>query len=175
MTAVPAKVAGVARGRAVLAAPARWQELATEILAAAAMAGVDEVYAWAAPRPLRPWPAQDQVDRPGRRDRGAGQRLSVSIAKREVAGEGRVAVTSAFAGPSEVVVVADETTPVEAAAIDVIVQADAKPRRAGVAGHVERGSSRADQRGGRRPDGEGGSTSGDRVDTGQERLLRLGP
>ncbi len=51
----------------------------------------------------------------------------VSIAKREVATEGRVGVTSAFAGPSEVVVVADETTPVDAAAIDVIVQAEHGP------------------------------------------------
>src|SRR6202011_2086877 len=51
----------------------------------------------------------------------------VSIAKRLVAQEGRVGVPSAFAGPSEVVVVADETTPVDFAAIDVIVQAEHGP------------------------------------------------
>jgi histidinol dehydrogenase len=49
----------------------------------------------------------------------------VSVAKREVAGE--VGVPSSFAGPSEVVVVADETTPATFAAIDVIVQAEHGP------------------------------------------------
>jgi histidinol dehydrogenase len=51
----------------------------------------------------------------------------VAVAKREVAGRGLVAVPSAFAGPSEVVVVADETVPAEFAAIDVIVQAEHGP------------------------------------------------
>ncbi|MCA1691843.1 MAG: histidinol dehydrogenase [Actinobacteria bacterium] len=51
----------------------------------------------------------------------------VALAKREVAGEGRVGVPAGFAGPSEVVVVADETTPVDSAAIDVIVQAEHGP------------------------------------------------
>src|SRR5205807_9073116 len=51
----------------------------------------------------------------------------VAIAKREVAGEGLVGVPSSFAGPSEVVVVADETTPVEFAAIDLVVQAEHGP------------------------------------------------
>jgi histidinol dehydrogenase len=51
----------------------------------------------------------------------------VSVAKRQVAQEGRVGVPSAFAGPSEVVVVADDTTPVACAAIDVVVQAEHGP------------------------------------------------
>jgi histidinol dehydrogenase len=51
----------------------------------------------------------------------------VAIAKREVAQEGLVGVPAAFAGPSEVVVVADDSTPVEYAAIDVIVQAEHGP------------------------------------------------
>ena len=49
----------------------------------------------------------------------------VSIAEREV--RGTVGVPAAFAGPSEVVVVADESAPVEWAAIDVIVQAEHGP------------------------------------------------
>jgi len=53
--------------------------------------------------------------------------LFVAVAKREVAGEGRVGVPSAFAGPSEVVVVADGTVAPELAAIDVIVQAEHGP------------------------------------------------
>jgi histidinol dehydrogenase len=51
----------------------------------------------------------------------------VSLAKREVAQEGLVGVPSAFAGPSEVLVLADETTPVDCAAIDLIVQAEHGP------------------------------------------------
>ena len=49
----------------------------------------------------------------------------VALAKREVAGH--VGVPSAFAGPSEVVVVADSTVPPAFAAIDVVVQAEHGP------------------------------------------------
>jgi histidinol dehydrogenase len=51
----------------------------------------------------------------------------VAQAKREVAATGVVGVPSSFAGPSEVVVVADVTTTVEWAAIDVVVQAEHGP------------------------------------------------
>jgi histidinol dehydrogenase len=53
--------------------------------------------------------------------------VRVAQAKREVAGLGLVGVPSAFAGPSEVVVVADASTPAEHAAIDVLVQAEHGP------------------------------------------------
>ncbi len=49
----------------------------------------------------------------------------VALAKREVAG--RVGVPSAFAGPSEVVVIADASAPVAFAAVDVVVQAEHGP------------------------------------------------
>ena len=51
----------------------------------------------------------------------------VALAKRLVASSGLVGIPSGFAGPSEVVVVADDTTPVDLAAIDVIVQAEHGP------------------------------------------------
>jgi len=51
----------------------------------------------------------------------------VATAKREVGAEGAVGLPAAFAGPSEVVVVADETTPAEYAAIDLVVQAEHGP------------------------------------------------
>jgi histidinol dehydrogenase len=51
----------------------------------------------------------------------------VAVAKRMVAGEGRVGVPSAFAGPSEVVVVADASVPAQFAAVDVVVQAEHGP------------------------------------------------
>jgi histidinol dehydrogenase len=49
----------------------------------------------------------------------------VALAKQEVAGT--VGVAAAFAGPSEVVVIADATVPAELAAIDVILQAEHGP------------------------------------------------
>jgi histidinol dehydrogenase len=55
------------------------------------------------------------------------QTCALPISKREVAGEGLVGVPTGFAGPSEVVVVADETAPVDCAAVDVVVQAEHGP------------------------------------------------
>ena len=55
---------------------------------------------------------------------GPGNRY-VAEAKRQV--RGTVGVPAAFAGPSEVVVVADESAPVEWAAIDLVVQAEHGP------------------------------------------------
>jgi histidinol dehydrogenase len=126
MTAIPAKVAGVEQ--VVLCSPPQRDTgtVAESILAAAAIAGVDEVYAVGGAQAVAAMaygtesiPPVDVIVGPGN--------AYVSIAKRQVATEGRVAVTSAFAGPSEVVVIADETTPVDAAAIDVIVQAEHGP------------------------------------------------
>ena len=125
MTAIPAKVAGVPEV-VVCSPPQRDGAVAPTILAAAALAGVDEVYRVGGAQAVAAMAygteslrAVDVIVGPGN--------AYVSIAKREVASAGRVAVTSAFAGPSEVVVIADETTPVEAAAIDVIVQAEHGP------------------------------------------------
>jgi histidinol dehydrogenase len=126
MTAIPAKVAGVSH--VVLCSPPQRDTatVADSILAAAAIAGVDEVYAVGGAQAVAAMaygtesiPPVDVVVGPGN--------AYVSIAKREVATEGRVAVTAAFAGPSEVVVIADDSTPVDAAAIDVIVQAEHGP------------------------------------------------
>jgi histidinol dehydrogenase len=55
---------------------------------------------------------------------GPGNRF-VAEAKRQVSGI--VGVPSAFAGPSEVVVVADDTVPAEWVAVDVVVQAEHGP------------------------------------------------
>jgi histidinol dehydrogenase len=125
MTAVPAKVAGVAE--IVLCSPPQANgEIDPSILAAAAIAGVDEVYRVGGAQAIAAMAYGTATMRPVDVIVGPGNAY-VSIAKREVAGQGRVAVTSAFAGPSEVVVVADDTTPVDAAAIDVIVQAEHGP------------------------------------------------
>ena len=125
MTAGPARVAGV--GAVVMCSPpGRDGRLAPAILAAAAIAEVDEVYRVGGAQAVGAMaygtesiPAVDVIVGPGNR--------YVAIAERLVAGEGAVGVPSAFTGPSEVAVVADDSTPPEYAAIDLVVQAEHGP------------------------------------------------
>jgi histidinol dehydrogenase len=124
MTAVPALVAGVAEV-VVCVPPDRATGSVTAVtLAAAAIAGVEEVYAIGGAQAIGALaygtdsvPAVDVICGPGNK--------YVAIAKQEVAGA--VGVAAAFAGPSEVVVIADATTPADFAAIDVILQAEHGP------------------------------------------------
>ena len=125
MTAAPARVAGVAE-LAMCTPPAPDGRVAPAIRAAAAIAGVDEVYrvggAQAVAAMAYGTESIEKVDVIV----GPGNRY-VAIAERLVAGEGAVGVPSAFTGPSEVAVVADDSTPVEFAAVDLIVQAEHGP------------------------------------------------
>jgi histidinol dehydrogenase len=125
MTAVPARVAGVAE-LVLCVPPEREGTVAAVTLAAAALAGVDEVYRCGGAQAVgamaygtRSIRATDVIVGPGN--------VYVSVAKREVASSGLVGIPSGYAGPSEVVVVADDTTPVAFAAVDVIVQAEHGP------------------------------------------------
>ncbi|HEX3392987.1 MAG TPA: histidinol dehydrogenase [Acidimicrobiales bacterium] len=125
MTAVPAREAGV--GELVLCVPPQPDgRIAGVTLAAAALAGVDEVYRIGGAQAVAAMAYGTETIRPTDVIVGPGN-IYVAIAKREVAASGLVGMPSGFAGPSEVVVVADETTPVEFAAIDVIVQAEHGP------------------------------------------------
>jgi histidinol dehydrogenase len=125
MTAVPAKVAGVPE--VVLAtSPQPDGTVSPGILAAAAIAGVDEVYRVGGPGVIGALAYGTKSIRPVDVIVGPGS-ARVAQAKREVASAGLVGVPSAFAGPSEVVVIADATTPVAWAAIDVILQAEHGP------------------------------------------------
>jgi histidinol dehydrogenase len=126
MTAIPARVAGVRE--VVLCAPPD-PDTATVpagILAAAALAEVSEVYAVGGAQAIAAMAYGTETIAPVDVIVGPGN-VWVATAKREVAAEGAVGVPSAFAGPSEVVVVADGSTPVELAAIDLIVQAEHGP------------------------------------------------
>jgi histidinol dehydrogenase len=123
MTAIPARVAGVG-SIACCAPPGPDGSVPRAILAAAAIAGVDEVYRVGGAQAIAALaygtesiPRVDVVVGPGSK--------WVSLAEREV--RGTVGVPAAFAGPSEVVVVADDSAPVDWAAIDVIVQAEHGP------------------------------------------------
>lgn len=124
MTAVPARVAGVPE--VVLCVPPDREtgRVATSTLAAAAIAGVDEVYAIGGAQAVAAMAYGTESLRPVDVIAGPGN-VYVALAKREVAGQ--VGVPMAFAGPSEVVVVADEVAPVDYAAIDLMVQAEHGP------------------------------------------------
>ena len=123
MTAIPARVAGVEEV-ALCVPPDRAGEVPAPTLAAAAIAGVDEVYAIGGAQAIGAMAYGTQSVAPVDVIVGPGN-VYVAIAKREVAGV--VGVPSSFPGPSEVVVVADDATPPELAAVDVILQAEHGP------------------------------------------------
>jgi histidinol dehydrogenase len=123
MTAILARVAGVPE--VVLCVPPDASgHVPVETLAAAAVAGVDEVYAVGGAQAIGAMAYGTDSIRPVDVIVGPGN-VYVALAKREVAGV--VGVPSAFAGPSEVVVIADETVPPDLAAVDVILQAEHGP------------------------------------------------
>lgn len=123
MTAIPARVAGVAEV-VVCVPPGPDGRVPDVTLAAACVAGVDEVIVAGGAQAIAALAygtesirAVDVIVGPGN--------VYVAIAKQEVAGT--VGVPSSFAGPSEVVVVADGSAPAEFAAIDLILQAEHGP------------------------------------------------
>ncbi len=125
MTALPARVAGVNEVVLCTAAGADGK-VADGILAAAALANVDEVYAIGGAQAIGALAYGTETVRRVDVLVGPGN-VYVSEAKRQVAAAGLVGVPSSFPGPSEVVVVADETTPPDLAAIDLIVQIEHGP------------------------------------------------
>jgi histidinol dehydrogenase len=125
MTVIPARVAGVPHV-AVCVPPGPDGTVPDVVLAAAAVAGAHAVHPIGGAQAVGALaygtdtiPAVDVIVGPGN--------VYVAVAKREVAGEGRVGVPSAFAGPSEVVVVADRSVPPALAGIDVVLQAEHGP------------------------------------------------
>lgn len=125
MTAVPALVAGVPEV-ALCVPPGPDGEVPALTLAAAAVAGVTEVHRIGGAQAVAALAygtesvaAVDVIVGPGN--------VYVAEAKRQVAGEGRVGVPSAFAGPSEVIVIADVSADPALAAVDVILQAEHGP------------------------------------------------
>jgi len=125
MTAIPAKVAGVPEV-VLVTSPQADGTVSPGILAAAALAGVDEVYRVGGPAVIGALAYGTQSIRPVDVIVGPGS-ARVAQAKREVASAGLVGVPSAFAGPSEVVVIADATVPAAWAAMDVVLQAEHGP------------------------------------------------
>lgn len=125
MTAVPAKVAGVPE-TVLCTAPGPDGAVDDGILAAAAIAGVDEVYRVAGPAAIAALAHGTESIRPVDVIVGPGS-ARVAQAKREVASRGLVGVPSSFAGPSEVVVIADAAAVVADVAVDIVLQAEHGP------------------------------------------------
>jgi histidinol dehydrogenase len=125
MTAVIARVAGVEEV-VVCSPPGPDGHVSPPVLAAAAIAGADEVYAVGGAQAIAAMAYGTQSVRPVDVIVGPGN-IYVATAQRLVAQEGAVGVPSAFAGPSEVVVVADGSAPADYAGLDLVVQAEHGP------------------------------------------------
>jgi histidinol dehydrogenase len=124
-TAGVASVAG-AGSVALCSPPGPDGEIPAITLAAAAIVGVDEVYRVGGVQAVAMLAFGTESCRPVDVIAGPGN-VYVATAQREVAGRGLVGVPSAFAGPSEIVVLADETARVEYVAVDIILQAEHGP------------------------------------------------
>ena len=119
MNAVPAKVAGVKR-LVMVTPPGRSGVPNPTVLAAAHLAGIDEIYRVGGAQAIAALaygtesiPRVDVISGPGN--------LYVTLAKKAV--YGRVAIDS-LAGPSEVLVIADHSANAELVAADLLAQAE---------------------------------------------------
>lgn len=122
MTVVPAQVAGVDQ-IAVVAPPTPFGSYNTDMLATCHELGVTEVYRCGGAQGIAALaygcdaiPAVDKIVGPGN--------LFVALAKKHV--YGTVDIDS-FAGPSEVIVIADETSRADFVAADLLAQAEHSP------------------------------------------------
>jgi histidinol dehydrogenase len=122
MTAVPAQVAGVEE-IAVVAPPTKFGAYNVDMLATCHELGLREVYRVGGAQAVAALaygcnaiPAVDKIVGPGN--------LFVALAKKEAYG---VVDIDSFAGPSEVIVIADETARADFVAADLLAQAEHSP------------------------------------------------
>jgi histidinol dehydrogenase len=118
MNAVPAKVAGV--GRLVMVVPAPDGKLNPLVLAAAALAGVDEIYRVGGAQAVAALAYGTHTIAPVDKIVGPGNAY-VAAAKRQVFGKVGIDM---IAGPSEVLILADRTANPEWIAADLLAQAE---------------------------------------------------
>ena len=123
MTVLPALAAGV-QDVVLCTPPGRDGEASQVVLAAAYLCGVAEVFLAGGVQAIAAMTygteslkAVDVIAGPGN--------AWVAMAKQEVAGQ--VGIASAFAGPSEIAVIADNTCPPSSAAVDLALQAEHGP------------------------------------------------
>ncbi len=122
MTVIPAQVAGVSE-IALCVPPGPDGAVPQATLAAAALLGLEEVYRVGGAQAIAALAYGTESIRPVDVIVGPGN-IYVTLAKREVAG---VVGIEATAGPSELVVVADDSAPPEYVAIDLMAQAEHGP------------------------------------------------
>lgn len=122
MSALPARIAGV--GRIVMVTPPQKEGISRAVLAAARLAGVDEVYQVGGAQAVaalaygtQSIPRVDKIIGPGN--------IFVAVAKKKVFGT--VAIDM-VAGPSEIGVLADESADPRQMAADLLSQAEHDPR-----------------------------------------------
>ncbi len=127
MSAIPAKVAGVEQV-VLVTPPGPDGKIPSVILAAAAVCGVDEVYSLGGAQAIAALaygtgqlPAVDKVFGPGN--------LFVTLAKREVFGTVGI---DGLAGPTETVVIADDSARPDWVALDLLAQAEHDPLAAAI-------------------------------------------
>lgn len=118
MNAVPAKVAGVPR--VVMVVPAPDGEIAPLVLAAAGIAGVDEVYRVGGAQAVAALAYGTDTIAPVDKIVGPGNAY-VAAAKRQVFGKVGIDMV---AGPSEVLILADDTANADWIAADLLAQAE---------------------------------------------------
>ena len=123
MTALPARAAGV-EDLMMCAPPGPDGTLPDAVLAAAHLCGIGEVARVGGAQAVAAMAYGTDSVAPVDVIAGPGN-VYVATARQLVAGEVRIA--SAFAGPSEIVVVADGATAVTSAAVDLVVQAEHGP------------------------------------------------
>ncbi len=123
MTAIPARVAGVEE--VILCVPPKADGTIDDAtLAAAYIASVDHLYSIGGAQAIAAMAYGTETVKRADVIVGPGN-VYVAAAKREVADA--VGIPTSFAGPSEVVVIADGTVPIDWAVMDVIVQAEHGP------------------------------------------------
>jgi histidinol dehydrogenase len=127
MTAIPARVAGVPEV-ALCVPPDREGRVPAPTLAAAALVGVDEVYRVGGAQAIAALAYGTETIRPVDVIVGPGN-MYVTAAKREVAG---IVGIESLAGPSELVVVADDTADPAMVAADLVAQAEHGPDGAAI-------------------------------------------
>jgi histidinol dehydrogenase len=125
MTAIPAQVAGVGE-IALCVPPGPDGAVPAATLAAAALCGLEEVYRVGGAQAIAAMAYGTRTIAPVDVIVGPGN-VYVTLAKREVAG---VVGIESTAGPSELVVVADESAPPDYVAIDLMAQAEHGPHGA---------------------------------------------
>jgi len=123
MTVLPALAAGV-QDVVLCTPPDGVGEASKVVLAAAYLCGVTEIFLAGGVQAIAAMTygteslkAVDVIAGPGN--------AWVAMAKQEVAGQ--VGIASAFAGPSEIAVIADNTCPPSSAAVDLVLQAEHGP------------------------------------------------